>query len=104
MASMPALAGSGVGTEGWQMLFRSPLRPLEPSWQNPSSEPMSPIPGTPQTPPCGAGCRAAVVTAVTGALVVPASWVAASAGPRAADDAAAADAGEGATAASAAAE
>src|SRR5450755_2915865 len=49
--SMPAVAGSGSGSEGWQMLFRSPVRPLVPSEQNPSSPPMSPMPGTEQTPP-----------------------------------------------------
>ena len=82
---MPELAGSGSGSEGWQMLFRSPVRPLWPSVQNPSSEPMSPIPGTEQAPPGRGGlpCRPAV-TAVTGR---PASaWTAG--GDRAADAAA----------------
>src|SRR5262249_62347760 len=53
-ASMPPVAGSGVGTEGLQMLFRSPMIPLEPCAQNPISPPMSPIPGTEHTPPDGA--------------------------------------------------
>jgi len=53
-ASMPPVAGSGVGTEGWQMLLRSPMIPLEPCAQNPSRPPMSPMPGTEQTPPEGA--------------------------------------------------
>src|SRR5262249_34736240 len=53
-ASMPPVAGSGVGTEGWQMLVRSPRIPLEPAAQNPSRPPMSPMPGTEQTPPEGA--------------------------------------------------
>src|SRR5260370_37021379 len=68
MASMPDAAGSGSGSEGWQMLFRSPDRPELPSEQNPNRPPMSPIPGTEQTPPWTAGCRAAAVTAVTGRL------------------------------------
>src|SRR5258705_3230634 len=53
-ASMPPVAGWGVGTEGWQMLLRSPMIPLEPCAQNPSRPPMSPMPGTEQTPPEGA--------------------------------------------------
>src|SRR5450755_786733 len=60
--SMPAVAGSGSGSEGWQMLFRSPVRPLVPIEQNPSSPPMSPMPGTEQTPPLAAvpvACRVA---------------------------------------------
>ena len=56
-ASIPPVAGSGVGTEGWQMLLRSPMSPLEPCAQKPSRPPMSPIPGTEQMPPEGAtGC------------------------------------------------
>src|SRR5260370_38335872 len=68
MASMPDAAGSGSGSEGWQMLFRSPDRPELPSEQNPNRPPMSPIPGTEQIPLWTAGCRAAAVTAVTGRL------------------------------------
>ena len=49
-ASMPPFAGSGAGTDGWQMLLRSPIRPLDPAVQKPSSPPMSPIPGTEQMP------------------------------------------------------
>src|SRR6266487_5396040 len=48
--SMPAVAGSGSGGDGWQMLFRSPVRPL-PAAHNPIRPPMSPMPGTWQTPP-----------------------------------------------------
>ncbi len=48
------------------MLFRSPVSP--PCWQRLNRLAMSPIPGTEQIPPWGAGCRAAVVTAVTGRL------------------------------------
>src|SRR5262249_18362938 len=62
---MPEVACSGLGTEGWQMLFRSPVTP-PPPWQKPIRLAMSPIPGTPQSPPGVARCRAAVVTAVTG--------------------------------------
>src|SRR5262249_5275144 len=39
-AWMPPVAGGGVGTEGLQMLFRSPMIPLEPCAQNPISPPM----------------------------------------------------------------
>ena len=53
--SIPPLAGSGAGMDGWQMLFRSPISPLEPALQKPSSPPMSPMPGTPQIPPVAAG-------------------------------------------------
>ena len=56
-ASIPPVAGSGVGTDGWQMLLRSPTIPLDPAVQKPSRPPMSPIPGTWQIPPDGAaGC------------------------------------------------
>src|SRR5215470_9881155 len=70
-ASMPPVAGSGVGTDGWQMLFRSPTMPLDPDAQKPIRPPMSPIPGTEQMPPDGAaGCAgtwtAVVVTAPAG--------------------------------------
>ena len=69
---MPELAGSGSGSDGWQMLFRSPLSPLWPSLQNPNSEPMSPMPGTEQAPPGGAaGCRSATVTAEIGRVELP---------------------------------
>ena len=67
MESIPELACSGSGSEGWQMLFKSPVRPLCPAVQNPSSDPMSPIPGTEQAPPVVAtGCRSATVTAWMG--------------------------------------
>jgi len=61
----------GVGTDGWQMLFRSPTMPLDPAAQNPNRPPMSPIPATEQIPPDGAaGCAgtwtAVVVTALAG--------------------------------------
>src|SRR5215831_3699669 len=62
-ASMPPVAGSGVGTEGWQMLFRSPMIPLEPCAQNPIRPPMSPMPGTEQTPPEGAVTAAGTAAA-----------------------------------------
>src|SRR5439155_4163899 len=52
---MPPEASSGAGTEGWQTLLRAPIRPLDPALQNPSRPPMSPIPGTWQTPPGAAG-------------------------------------------------
>src|ERR1700730_9499861 len=52
--SIPPVAGSGTGTDGWQMLLRSPISPLDPAWHNPNSPPMSPMPGTPQGPvACG---------------------------------------------------
>src|ERR1700728_164387 len=50
IASMPASAGSGSGSDGWQMLLRSPMRPDWPSEQNPSRPPMSPMPGTEHGP------------------------------------------------------
>src|SRR5262249_20550688 len=53
-ASMPPVAGSRGGAEALQMLFRSPMIPLEPCAQTPISPPMSPIPGTEHTPPDGA--------------------------------------------------
>src|SRR5487761_1583388 len=61
--SMPPFAGSGCGSEGWQMLLRLPIRPLDPPEQKPSRPPMSPIPGTEQMPPAGtaAGVAAAGV-------------------------------------------
>src|SRR5262249_51606944 len=68
---MPEVAGSGFGSEGWQMLFRSPVTP--PPWQRVSRLAMSPMPGTEQIPPEAAGCRAAVVTAVTGGADVRAA-------------------------------
>jgi hypothetical protein len=76
--SMPPVAGSGCGSEGWQMLFRLPTRPLDPPEQNPSRPPMSPIPGTEQIPP--AGCRAGVAAvgappAGTDATGVESAWV-----------------------------
>src|SRR5215472_6133811 len=72
-ASIPPVAGSGVGTDGWQMLFRSPTMPLDPAAQKPNRPPMSPIPGTEQIPPDGAvGCAgtwtAVVVTAPAGSV------------------------------------
>ena len=56
---MPALAGSGSGSDGWQMLFRSPVRPLLPAAHSPIRPPMSPMPGTWQTPPVLAAAVAA---------------------------------------------
>src|SRR5580698_7762263 len=44
--SMPESAGSGSGSDGEQMLFRSPTRPAWPALQSPTSPPMSPMPGT----------------------------------------------------------
>src|SRR5262245_65860537 len=72
-ASMPPVAGSGVGTEGWQMLLRSPMSPLEPWAQNPSRPPMSPMPGTEQTPPEGVVVAVGTVAA-TGALACTRAW------------------------------
>src|SRR5262245_39040634 len=63
-ASMPPVAGSGVGTEGWQMLLRSPMIPLEPCAQKPSRPPISPMPGTEQTPPEGAVAAVGTVAAI----------------------------------------
>src|SRR6516165_8661421 len=70
-ASNPPVAGSGVGTDGWQMLLRSPMIPLEPAWQKPNSPPMSPMPGTEQIPPEGASGWAGNWTAASpgGAVV-----------------------------------
>ena len=70
-ASIPPVAGSGVGTDGWQMLLRSPMIPLEPAWQKPNSPPMSPMPGTEQIPPEGASGWAGNWTAASpdGAVV-----------------------------------
>src|ERR1035438_9521022 len=50
MESMPPAAGAGAGTDGWQMLLRSPIKPLDPALQKPSRPPMSPIPATEQRP------------------------------------------------------
>src|SRR5271166_5118030 len=48
---MPPVACSGCGREGSQMLFRLPTIPLEPWAHSPTRPPMSPMPGTWQTPP-----------------------------------------------------
>src|SRR5215472_15443301 len=45
------------------MLLRSPIRPLDPDVQKPSRPPMSPIPGTWQTPPGTAGLAGRAVLA-----------------------------------------
>jgi hypothetical protein len=63
IALMPPVACSGCGSDGWQMLFRLPTIPLEPWLHSPTRPPMSPMPGTWQTPPgCwgAAGVRLAV--------------------------------------------
>src|SRR5215470_7538070 len=79
-ASMPPVAGSGVGTDGWQMLFRSPTMPLDPDAQKPMRPPMSPIPGTEQMPPDGAtGCAGTWTAVVVTAPAEPA-WLAGCAG------------------------
>src|SRR5215467_4818929 len=83
-ASMPPVAGSGVGTEGWQMLFRSPMIPLEPCAQNPIRPPMSPMPGTEQTPPEGA-VTAAGAAACTRSPDCARAWTDAAAAGFAAD-------------------
>src|SRR5215470_8907635 len=70
-ASIPPVAGSGAGTDGWQTLLRSPTRPLDPAAQNPSRPPISPMPGTWQTPP-GALGAAGPASPVTPAG--PAGW------------------------------
>src|SRR5581483_8289489 len=87
---MPPVACSGCGSEGVQMLFRSPLRPLEPALHRPTRPPMSPMPGTWHTPPGAAGLagvRLAVSVAgvaadrvAWGVLAELVAWVAASAG------------------------
>src|SRR5690349_24188859 len=72
---MPPVAGSGVGTDGWQMLLRSPTMPLEPCAQKPNRPPMSPIPGTLQIPPDGAaGCAGTWTAVVVTALVESMAW------------------------------
>src|ERR1700690_4261335 len=48
---MPLVAGSGWGSDGSQMLLRSPTRPLWPAEHRPNRLPMSPIPGTEHAPP-----------------------------------------------------
>ncbi|MGH3180549.1 MAG: hypothetical protein ACRDOE_01355 [Streptosporangiaceae bacterium] len=66
IASMPPVACSGCGSDGSQMLFRSPTIPLEPELHSPTRPPMSPMPGTWQTPPGSwdaAGRRLAVSVA-----------------------------------------
>ena len=62
IASMPPVACSGCGSDGSQMLFRSPTIPLEPAAHSPTRPPMSPMPGTWHTPPGlgAAGVRLAV--------------------------------------------
>src|SRR5690242_5634448 len=62
---MPALAGSGSGSDGVQMLLSAPGTPLEPSLQKPSSPPMSPMPGTEQMLPDGAAGVAGVTAEVS---------------------------------------
>src|SRR5438477_12844832 len=70
---MPDEACSGCGTEGVQMLLRSPIVP-EPALQKPNSPPMSPIPGTEQIPPPGwAGWVCAVTEAGAAGAVVDAA-------------------------------
>src|SRR5689334_12000204 len=81
---MPPVAGSGVGTEGWQTLLRAPMIPLEPCAQNPIRPPMSPMPGTEQTPPDGAA-GAAVAAACPGALARTGAWTDAVLADRAAE-------------------
>src|SRR5262249_53123318 len=74
-ASIPPVAGSGVGTDGWQMLFRSPTMPLDPEAQKPNRPPMSPIPGTEQIPPDGpAGCAGAWTAVVVTVPVGSVAW------------------------------
>src|SRR5215470_7489089 len=68
---MPPVAASGAGTDGWQTLLKSPIRPLDPAAQNPSRPPISPMPGTWQTPP-GAPGWAGPTRPVTAAG--PAGW------------------------------
>src|SRR5215467_8855734 len=75
-ASMPPVAGSGVGTDGWQMLFRSPTMPLDPAAQKPNRPPMSPIPGTVQIPPDGAARWAGTCTAVVVTAPAEPAWLA----------------------------
>src|SRR6201986_749042 len=84
---MPPVACSGCGSAGWQMLFRSPTIPLEPWLHRPTRPPMSPMPGTWQTPPGWRG--EAGVSPVAGAAWTAAAriawgawtaWVAARAG------------------------
>src|SRR5260370_15492568 len=69
IASIPELAGSGSGSEGWQMLFSWPVRPELPSEHRPSRPPMSPMPGTEHRPP--AGVTSATVVADTAACPLP---------------------------------
>src|SRR5271165_149108 len=71
---MPPVACSGCGIEGVQMLFRSPTIPLEPAEHRLSRPPMSPMPGTWQTPPGTAGVRLTV--SLSGDAVAWVAWVA----------------------------
>src|SRR6201986_2528214 len=81
---MPPVACSGCGSDGVQMLFRSPTIPLEPWLHSPTRPPMSPMPGTWQTPPGTAGVMLAAWLAWTAVARVAwgawTAWVAASAG------------------------
>src|SRR5215831_14875092 len=67
-ASIPPVAASGAGTDGWQTLLNAPIMPLDPAAQNPSRPPISPMPGTWQTPPGAAGPASPVTPAG------PAGW------------------------------
>src|ERR1039458_9927577 len=87
MESMPPAAGSGAGTDGWQMLLRSPIKPLDPALQKPSRPPMSPIPGAEQMPVEAAGQPALARAAgfvVTACWAVVACWAVAAGAPPAA--------------------
>src|SRR5216683_5952381 len=52
-ALTPDVADSGCGTPGLHRSLRPPMMPDSPSEQNPSSPPMSPMPGTEHGPPSG---------------------------------------------------
>src|SRR5216683_3167963 len=63
-ALTPDVADSGCGTPGLHRSLRPPMMPDSPSEQNPSSPPISPMPGTEHGPPSGlvADCALAADT------------------------------------------
>src|SRR5579875_3491626 len=70
-ASRPPVADSGCGLPGWHRLFSAPIAPDDPREQNPSSPPMSPIPGTEHGPPAAGVVAATVVTLAVAGVAAP---------------------------------